>query len=116
MRFDLLGKAIERERIRYVRSALSEQVCDFLVAVAVSLDEQRERLGLFERREIFALQVLDECQLQGVVTLADQCRDAVEARNLRSPQSALAGEQLVTGLGATQDDGLQQPSRLDRRR
>ncbi len=53
-------------------------MCDLLVGVRVLLDEGAEALTLLERREVLALQVLDEGHLQSLL-VGD--RD-LDARNL----------------------------------
>ncbi len=53
-------------------------------------------LGLFERRQILALQVFDECYLErlGIGERADDDRHLVQSDPLRGAPAALAGDQL----------------------
>ena len=78
------------------------------------LDEQREPFRLLEGRQILALEILDQRDLERVVCGADEGRELVDARELRRAEATLAGEQLVAVLQAPDDDRLQQTSRLDR--
>ena len=48
--FTGFGEAGERQGVRHVRPALAEELGHLAMAVAVALDQRRERLGLLERR------------------------------------------------------------------
>jgi hypothetical protein len=62
------------------------------VRVAELLLQQREAFGLFERREVFALDVLDECDLEllAIVDVELDGRDLVESRERGGAIAALA--------------------------
>src|SRR5262245_4440500 len=92
---DRLGEAIERTGVRHIGAALPEQRGDLAMAVAVTLDQGRQRGRLLERTEVLALQVLDERDLERVVVIAHDRREAVEARSLGGAESTLARQQLV---------------------
>ncbi len=82
-------------------------------------DETTERLGELDRVEVLALHVLDERELEGDVgrdVLHDD-HHFTEARLLRCAPPSLAGDDLeavLTGRGATYDDGLQDSVLADR--
>ena len=88
--------------------------------------EDREHHGdraaedrLVERREVLALEVLDDGDLERrvVVDLLDHGRDRLESRHLRGAPSALAGDELVAAaLDGTDEDRLQDAVLLDARR
>ena len=58
------------------------------------LDQARDALGLFERIEVFALNVLDQRQRQGglIRHAAHQRRDGIEACTLRCAPATFAGD------------------------
>ena len=64
-----------------------------------------------ERRQVLALEVLDDRDLERrvVVELFDERRDRVESGGGRRPPAALTGDQLVAvgSLEGTDEDGLQ---------
>ena len=67
-----------------------------LVRVAAPLGQRRQRLGLFERRQVLALEVLDQRDLDDlvVVHVADDDRHLAEADLDRGLVAALAGDDL----------------------
>jgi len=65
-------QAGDRQNVRHVGPALAEQLRHLAVAVAVPCDEGRQALGFLERREVLALQVLDEGELERVLDLAHE--------------------------------------------
>src|SRR5262249_60635241 len=85
------------------------------MAVAVALDQRSERLRFVERREIFALRVLDQRDRERAAPLADHGRQAVEARQLRRPQATLTGQELVPGAAPPDHDRLQEATLEDGR-
>src|SRR2546428_7318873 len=86
------------------------------MAVSVPRDEVRQALGFLERREILALQVLDEGELERILDLAHERGQPIEAGELRRPETPLPGHDLEAGRGRPHHDRLQEPVRLDRRR
>ena len=64
--------------------------------VAAALRQALQRLGLFERRQVLALQVLDQRELEhlGVVDVADDDRQLPEADLDRRLVAPLAGDDL----------------------
>jgi hypothetical protein len=89
----------ERQALRDHRPRPGHRRGDLLVRVAVRLGQQAVPLGLFERRQVLPLQVLDERDLErlllGDVHLDD--RNLVEPGFLRRPVAALAGDDPVQG-------------------
>ena len=67
------------------------------MGVAAAVGQARHRLGLFERAEVLALDVLDERDLDdlGVVDLADDDRQLAQADLDGRLVAALAGDDLV---------------------
>src|SRR3989454_8532919 len=111
-----LRQARERKNVRHVGPTLAEQLRDFAMAVPVPRDEVRQALGFLERREILALQVLDEGELERILYLAHERGQPIEAGELRRPETPLPGHDLEAGRGRPHHDRLQEPVRLDRRR
>ena len=66
------------------------------MGIAAAFGEPLERLGLFERRQVLPLQVLDQRELDhlGVVHLADDHRQLAQPRLDRRLVAALAGDDL----------------------
>ena len=66
------------------------------MGVAAALGQAVQRLGFFERRQVLALQVLDQRQLEhlGVVDVADDDRQLAQADLDRRLVAALAGDDL----------------------
>src|SRR5262249_43850235 len=110
------GETGQGERVGHVGAALSQQLRERLMAVAVAFDQRRERLGLLERGEVLALQVLDQRGLERILDLPDEGREPVETGDLRGTESTLARNQLEATSSRPHDDGLQEPMDLDRGR
>src|SRR6185436_6665641 len=91
---------------------------DLLVRVRVLLLERRVAFGLFDRRQVFALEVLDERDLEELV-VRDRHLDTghlVEARFERGAEPALAGDDREAPVVARADeDRLEHPLVGDRR-
>ena len=66
------------------------------MSVAAALREAIERLGFLERRQVLALEVLDQCELDdlGVVDIADDDRQLPQPDLDRRLIAALAGHDL----------------------
>ena len=79
---------------------------DLLAGEPELLDERRAGARLLDRVEVLTRHVLDQCQLErlGVIARADERRDRVEPGELRRPQAALAGDQLVCAAGLRPDE------------
>src|SRR4029450_12317563 len=67
LRLDGLGQPVERKCVRHIGPALPEQGGDLAMAVAVTLDQGRQGRRFLEWREVLALEVLDERDLERVV-------------------------------------------------
>src|SRR5262249_51548472 len=67
------------------------------------------------RPQVLALEVLDERDLERVTALAHDRREAVQASQLRRPEAALAGKELIAALRApAYHDGLKEAALQDR--
>ena len=91
---------------------LVDQLADLVLAVAMLLDQLPIALGLLDRVQILALDILDQRDLGGrrIVDLADDRRDGVQPRPLRRPPAALAGDDLDSRRRRAQQDRLQHAS------
>jgi len=75
--------------------------------------------GLVERRQVLALEVLDDRDLERrvVVDLLDEGRDRRVARDLRRPPAALTGDEVeLVGAERPDEDGLEDAMLADRGR
>ena len=93
---DLLGHLVQRQRLGDRGARLAQPPRQVLVRVAAALGQAVQRLGLFERRQVLALQVLDQRELDdlGVVDVADDDRQLAQAGLDRRLVAALAGDDL----------------------
>jgi hypothetical protein len=85
--------------------------------MAMSLDELAIAFRLLVRIEVFALDVLDQRDFgrRRIVDLADNCRDRVQARALRSSPATLASDDLKPSIAVrTEKDRLQDTALGDR--
>jgi hypothetical protein len=83
-----------------------------------AFEELLEALGLLDRVEVGALEVLDERQLEHHVVadpFADDRGDHRKADGLRGAPPAFAGDQLIAPRRGADDDGLQDAVRADAR-
>ena len=85
------------QRVGDRRAALADPVGDLLVGQVEVLDQLLVRGGLLERRQILAVQVLDERPLDQaeIVGVADDRRDDGQAGTPRRTPAAFAGDELV---------------------
>ncbi len=90
---------------------LPELLRQVFVGVMALLAELVERLGLFERRQVLALQVLDERQLHDldVVDVPHHDGHFAKPRLRRGVVPALAGDDLKTAAALTHDQRLDDP-------
>ncbi len=82
----------------------------------VALDQLAVALGLFERVEVLALDVLDQRQLGGrqFIDVADDRRDRMEPRPLRRPPATLAGDDQIAVVVGPKQDRLEHAALADR--
>ena len=87
-----------------------------LVRVAAAVGQAVQRFRLLERRQILALQVLDQRELDdlGVVDLADDHRQLAQAGPHRRLVAALAGHDLKAVAALADDQRLDDPLLADR--
>ena len=95
---------------------LPDPARDLVVGQAEVLDELLVRGGLLERVELVAVEVLDERLLErgGVVGLADQRRDRLEADPPGRPPAALTRDQLVAVAHRAHEHRLEHADLADR--
>src|SRR4029453_8234466 len=96
--------------------AFPHALCDVLLSEPVYLEQLPVGLCLLEGRQLLALQVLDQRELEalGRVGVADDDRDLTETGQGGGPQTSLARDELVVSSGATADHhGLQDPVSAD---
>ncbi len=111
---DLLRHVVQRQRLGDRRPRLPELPRHVLVRVAALLRELLQRLRLFERRQVLALEVLDQRQLHhlDVVGLAHDDRHLAQPDLHRRVVAALAGDDLVAAAALPDDERLDdRPSR-----
>ena len=115
-----LGRRVGQPKaILEVALVLAELVGELADAVAVLMDHPIEHRGFVERREVLALEVLDDRDLQGrvVVDVLDQGRDRRQSGLPGGPPATLAGNDLVRVRAERPDqDRLKHAVFPDRRR
>jgi hypothetical protein len=121
---DLIGQFQQAQQVGDGGARTADRVGRLLVRDAEFADEAFEGARLFERVEVFALDVLDERHRNGrfIRHAPDDGRYRGQAGNLGGPPAAFAGDDLValrlTGRGALHGpdhDGLHDALRLDGR-
>ena len=91
----------EAQPVLQVALVLAQLRGQLAQAVAVLLGHALEHVGLFERRDVFALQVLDDGDLERglLVEVLDDDGHLSQAGHLRRPPAALTGDDLVPPVG-----------------
>ena len=91
-----LGEVQEPEGVRDGRALLADALGDFVLGQLEIVDQDPVGLGLLDRVQLLALEVLDERQLEELLVgdVPDDRRDLVDAGALGRPPAALAGDQL----------------------
>src|SRR5581483_8342302 len=92
----VVGQPRQRQRVRDVRPALVDDVRQIGVRVPALLRKRREGFRLLERREVLALDVLLERDLEEVVVAQDR-RDEADARDLGRARIDSASSFKVSG-------------------
>ena len=103
-----VGQLEQPERVGDARPVPADALADLLLCQPELLDEPSIALGLLEGVEVGALEVLDQGQLEGLGRrdVTDHGRDLVQARELRGPPAALAGDESVVGPVAPHEHRL----------
>src|ERR1700733_4361335 len=114
----MFGQVGQPKRIGDVAPAFADHARDVAVRIAINLAELGIAGGLLERVQVGALDVFDDGDFErfAVAGLDDDDGDLVQARSLRGPPAALAGDDLVRGRNAgngANDDRLDDPAFLD---
>src|SRR5205823_13533511 len=99
------------KKVRRVGPTHTGQVHNYAMDVPVPRDEVRQALGFLERREILALQVLDEGELERILDLAHERGQPIEAGELRGPETPLPGHDLEAARGRPHHHRLRAPVR-----
>ena len=110
---------VDQQRLRDGRARFSDHLRNAFVCVSELLLQQHQPFGLFERRQVLALDVLDQGDLQRLLVVDVQLdrRDLVEAGQHRRAVAALAGDDLIViGPGGADENGLQDAFLADGRR
>ena len=97
----------QAQRVGDRRAALADPLGDLVVGQPEVLDQLLEGGRLLERREVLAVEVLDQRLLDGadvVVGRAHDRRDRRPAGPLGRPPPPLAGDQLVTVVDGAHED------------
>jgi hypothetical protein len=91
------GQIEQAQRVGDVRPALAHGVGNLVLGLVEVVDQPAIALRLVDRRQVGALQVLDQSKLQGVeiVEAAHDDRYLVQLRLLRCPPAPFAGDDLV---------------------
>src|SRR3972149_2131768 len=103
------SRHIWRTRSGDGRPALAELLRHHLVRVVVGVDERLQPIRLFERRQVLALQVLDQRELHrlGVGGLADDAGGLTHAGLNGGAVPSLAGDDLMEVTYLSDEKGLE---------
>jgi hypothetical protein len=102
-----LGFQLEQpERVGNRHPVLADAAGDFVLGVAVLLDQPAVGRGLLDGIKVRALDVFDKRQFQqlDIRRLADDDRDGCQPGQPRGLQPALPGDELVTARSVAGDD------------
>lgn len=121
---DRVRQVEQAERVGDVAPALAERARELVLGAVELLGEAAVALGLLDRGEVLALDVLDQRDLERgrVRELLDQHRHLVEPRRLGRAPAPLAGDDLVAprlarvGADDQRLDHAALPDRVDQRR
>jgi hypothetical protein len=93
-----------------------DDLAEFVLGVAVILDEPAIGLRFLDRVQVLALDILDQRDLERLflAEVADDRRQLVQPRLLRRPPAPLAGDDLEAVAVRPHDDRLDDAPRLDR--
>jgi hypothetical protein len=116
-RADRIRQFEQAQQVRHCRARPANRLGSVLVGQRELVDQSRQRHGLLERVEVFALDVLDQRHRdhRAVVDVAQHHRHVVEAGLHRRAPAALAGDDLeLVARDLARDDRLDHALRLDR--
>ena len=108
----------EAQRVRDGRAGLADALGHLFLGEAELVDQLAVGMGLLDRIEVLALDVLDEGELELVARreLAHDRRHPLEPGQLRCPDAALAGDELVAVERLGDEDRLDDAVVADARR
>lgn len=114
---DLGGQGKQAHGIGDGRAVAADGAGDLLLGHAELVGQAAVGARLLDRVEVFALDVLDEGELEhvGVVDVADDGRNGLQARLARGPQTPLAGDEFEASPLLPHDDRLHDPLGADGR-
>jgi hypothetical protein len=114
--FHHIGKIEQSQQVGNVASRLVNDLADFVLGMAVPLDQLAVTLRLLDRVQILALNILDQRELghRRPVDLADDRGDGVKPRPLGGAPAALAGDDLEAVSVETQQYRLEHSALGDR--
>src|SRR5439155_3423451 len=107
----------QAERVRDRAAVPADAPGKLLLRPAELAEELFVGLGLIDRIQVFAEQVLDERKLEafGIGRVADDRRDALESGLSSGAPAAFASDELIADASAPDDDRLDHTRRSDRR-
>ena len=99
-------------RVGYGSAALSDPLGDLFLGMAKIAVKPRVGPGLFDRIEVFALEIFNQCQFKHlpVACQADDGRGIREAKLARRTPPAFARDQLVLVVDPSDDERLNDPA------
>ena len=113
----LARQAEETQRVRHRGAVAAHLARDLFLGEPQLLLQAMEGLGLFERAQLLALDVLDQGQLEQAVVghVTHDDRDRGQACLLGGAPAPLAGDDLEPGAQAAHEDRLHHPALADGR-
>ena len=106
------------QKVRDVAAAFGQRLGHALLGMAETVHQLTKAHRLFDRIQIFALNVFNDRDFQnfGIVKIARNYRQFMDLRHLRGPPTTLSGDDLIGALMArrTHDQGLKNALRADR--
>ena len=95
---------------------LVDDLAELFLGMAIKIDQLLVGVGLLDRVQILALDILDQRELgrRRIVDVADDRRDRVELRALRRAPAPLAGDDLEAVAVGPQQDRLKHAALGDR--
>ncbi len=118
IRLDLLRKSQESQRVRDRAAVAADPPGELLLSPAELSEQLLVGLGLFDRIQILAEQILDEGELEtlGVGRVTNDRGNAFESGLSGGAPAALAGDELVASASPPDDHRLDDSRHPDRRR
>ena len=95
----------QAQQVGHRNARLAYRIGDLLLGEAELVSQPLQGVGLFQRVEILALDVLDERHGRSllIANITNQGRNGVQARKAGSTPPPLTGDELVSALGSSSD-------------